>query len=74
MPIYEYECAICKEKIERILSISELEQIEIKCLKCENIMRRIISQSYFQLKGSGWYKDGYSTPKHVTSGDPINET
>jgi len=30
------------------------------CEKCEEKMRRKISQSSFALKGGGWYKDGYT--------------
>ena len=57
MPLYEYKCDQCNEVTE---SIENWNTKEINCLVCNNIAHRIISLSNFELKGSGWYKDGYS--------------
>jgi len=58
MPMYEYECA-CGNTDEMFFHISEAQDT-IECKKCGKQMKRIISTTSFALKGSGWYKDGYS--------------
>lgn len=60
MPLYEYQCEICSNIDE---SIEKIDTEEIVCLICNNRAKRIISLSNFELKGSGWYKDGYSSDK-----------
>jgi len=53
MPIYEYECKICKRKVEVKESINEPKEI-IKCPKCGILVRsnfeKLISKSTFQIK------------------------
>jgi putative FmdB family regulatory protein len=60
MPIYEYECEQCGP-FEVIQKISD-RPIK-KCETCGNKVRKLVSQSSFTLKGGGWYKDLYATPK-----------
>ncbi len=53
MPIREYQCVICGNKFERL----ELGQDDFskECQKCHSKeIKRIISNSSFRLKGSGW--------------------
>jgi putative FmdB family regulatory protein len=61
MPIYEYECAKCGKRFEVMQKISDapLKKHE----NCGGKVERVISPSGFILKGGGWYKDLYSTPK-----------
>lgn len=56
MPIYEYRCEHCGdfEEMQRI-SDPALE----RCPKCRRKVRRLISNTSFQLKGSGWYVTDY---------------
>ncbi|MEN8134390.1 MAG: zinc ribbon domain-containing protein [Thermodesulfobacteriota bacterium] len=62
MPIYEYECQSCQEVIEIWQSLAD-DQVS-SCPSCEGSLKKIISMSSFQLKGGGWFADGYSnTPK-----------
>lgn len=58
MPIYEYECQSCQEVIEKWQSLAE--QPLATCPSCSGPLKKLISQSSFQLKGGGWYADGYS--------------
>lgn len=58
MPIYEYECQSCQEIIEIWQNLSD-EQVT-SCPSCEGPLKKIISMSSFQLKGGGWFADGYS--------------
>ncbi len=58
MPIYEYECAACGRIEEAIQKFSDRPLT--KCSRCSGKLHRLISQSAFHLKGSGWYADGYA--------------
>jgi putative FmdB family regulatory protein len=57
MPIYEYRCEHCGdfEETQRI-SDPPLQ----RCPKCRRKVRRLISNTSFQLKGSGWYVTDYA--------------
>lgn len=61
MPIYEYECQSCQEITEARQSISEAPLST--CNSCGGPLTKLISQSSFQLKGGGWYADGYAGGK-----------
>lgn len=52
MPIYEYECQKCGtfEASQRIT-----DKPLAKCPTCKSKVKRLISNTSFQLKGSGWY-------------------
>jgi len=59
MPIYEYDCAGCGARFERIQRISEPDPEA--CPTCQAPgPRRRISESAFHLKGSGWYVTDYA--------------
>jgi putative FmdB family regulatory protein len=59
MPIYEYQCAACQRTFEAWQKASEAP-IK-KCELCGSPkVSKIISQSTFHLKGSGWYVTDYS--------------
>ena len=59
MPIREYKCKDCGNYIEVIQGINE-KPLE-KCDKCGGKLEKLISNSSFVLKGSGWYKTDYSS-------------
>lgn len=55
--IYEYECPNGhKQDLRR--KVAERDD-PADCAVCGGPMRRMISRGHFELKGSGWYKDGY---------------
>src|SRR3989338_3450758 len=54
MPIYEYECLSCTEVHEKIQKFAD-EQLTI-CPKCGGKLKKLISNTSFVLKGTGWYK------------------
>lgn len=58
MPIYEYECQSCQQIIEARQSLADPPLTT--CPGCQGELCKIISQTSFQLKGGGWYADGYS--------------
>jgi putative FmdB family regulatory protein len=57
VPIYEYECGKCGvfEQSQRIT-----DPALTKCPTCRRKVRRLISSTSFQLKGSGWYVTDYA--------------
>lgn len=59
MPIYEYECTKCGHQTEVLQKFSD--QPLTKCGLCKGKMRKIVSQSTFHLKGSGWYVTDYAS-------------
>jgi putative FmdB family regulatory protein len=59
MPVYEYECSDCHKvfEVQQKLSDAPLSV----CPECDGSVRKLMSMSSFQLKGGGWYADGYSS-------------
>ena len=57
MPIYEYRCENCGdfEEMQRIT-----DPPLSRCPKCRRKVHRLISNTSFQLKGSGWYLTDYA--------------
>ena len=62
MPIYEYECKSCENvfEVQQRMTDKPLK----KCPDCSGEVKKLISATSFQLKGSGWYADGYSGPSN----------
>lgn len=62
MPIYEYKCKACNREFEYQQRMSDPDKTD--CEACgASALERLISRTAFQLKGSGWYKDLYSSSK-----------
>jgi putative FmdB family regulatory protein len=57
LPIYEYQCTNCGRTVEEMQRITD-EPLQ-KCPSCKGKLRRLISLSSFQLKGTGWYATDY---------------
>ena len=66
MPIYEYECTSCCKVIEVIQRMTE--DPLTNCPDCSGPVSKLVSKSSFQLKGGGWYADGYSSKSSNGSG------
>jgi putative FmdB family regulatory protein len=64
MPIYEYRCDKCGKEFEAWQKFSDAP-IET-CESCGGHASKMISQSSFILKGSGWYVTDYGN-KHTSS-------
>jgi putative FmdB family regulatory protein len=62
MPLYEYACAGCGDEFEVEQRITD-EPVK-SCPACwSRKVRRLISQTSFVLKGSGWHADLYSSKR-----------
>jgi len=59
LPLYEYKCSACGHRAELL---QKVDSPPPKCSRCPARMSKLISRSSFILTGSGWYKDGYSSP------------
>jgi putative FmdB family regulatory protein len=57
MPLYEFECNLCRERIELIQKFSDPPYEH--CPKCGGTMRKLASAPAIQFKGSGFYKTDY---------------
>lgn len=57
MPIYEYQCVKCGifEATQRIT-----DNPLTRCPTCKSRVKRLISNTSFQLKGTGWYITDYA--------------
>ncbi|OGQ89444.1 MAG: hypothetical protein A2289_07510 [Deltaproteobacteria bacterium RIFOXYA12_FULL_58_15] len=58
MPIYEYECGKCGEVFEVFQKLSDPPPKTHTCGSRK--IRRIMSQTSFILKGTGWYVTDYA--------------
>lgn len=58
MPIYEYQCQSCGERIEVMQRMSDPPLGT--CEECGGEVRKLISAPAFQFKGSGWYVTDYA--------------
>lgn len=65
MPVYEYECPACEKVFEVQQRISD-DPLST-CPDCGGEVKKLVSMSSFQLKGGGWYSDGYSSPAEKTA-------
>ena len=57
MPIYEYRCEDCEQLFEEWQS--GFEEKALDCPMCGGRAGRIMSNTSFVLKGSGWYTTDY---------------
>lgn len=66
MPIYEYECTACNHQFEKLQKVSDDAPPCPKCGSAE--IRKRVSRTTFQLKGTGWYVTDYKkTPGSMAS-------
>ncbi len=59
MPVYEFECTN-GHVTEKLVAMGTKHT---QCKKCKKNAKKILSACSFELKGGGWYADGYSSTK-----------
>ena len=64
MPLYEYECTQCGQRIEKIQKFSDSPLTT--CEKCGGKLEKLISSSAIQFKGTGWYVTDYAHKSATT--------
>ena len=65
MPLYEYQCLKCNQRIELIQRHSDPAPTE--CEKCGGEMKKLHSAPAIQFKGSGFYKTDYASGSAAAS-------
>ena len=61
MSIREYKCENCEHTFEDITQIGDTSDPLIDCPECkEPKLKLVMGVSSFQLKGTGFYKPGFS--------------
>lgn len=58
MPLYEYQCAKCGKRTEKIENVSGPHLK--KCPHCGGKVERLLTAPAIQFKGSGWYVTDYA--------------
>lgn len=66
MPLYEYECAACHRRTEKIQKFSDAPLTV--CPHCGGTLEKLIHAPAVSFKGGGWYADGYGNAKPNASG------
>ena len=64
MPLYEYRCTSCGERIEVLQHLGAAPIAE--CPSCGGVLVKLISASALQFKGTGWYVTDYGH-RHTTA-------
>jgi putative FmdB family regulatory protein len=67
MPIYEYECNGCGKRHEIMQKITDSPLT--KCPDCGAELKKVISNTSFVLKGTGWYMTDYASNKRSPSAE-----
>jgi putative FmdB family regulatory protein len=65
MPIYEYQCTRCGNVEEAFQRFSDKPLT--RCRQCSGKLHKLISNSTFHLKGSGWYVTDYANKSNKSS-------
>lgn len=60
MPVYEYRCVRCNEEFEVMQRITDNPLST--CKLCGGELKKLITNTSFVLKGSGWYVTDYPSP------------
>src|SRR6476620_5946329 len=66
MPIYEFECRACRQRFEKLQSISD-DPIRV-CPTCGGETRRVLQPVGVIFKGSGWYITDSRKSKSASTG------
>jgi putative FmdB family regulatory protein len=72
MPLYEYQCTQCGERVEIIQRHSDPPPAH--CAKCNGDMKKLVSAPAIQFKGSGWYKTDYASKPAASSSSSSSES
>ncbi|AEA34181.1 FmdB family zinc ribbon protein [Hippea maritima] len=67
MPIYEYECKFCSHRFQLLQKFTD--PAPDVCPNCgkEGGIKKLVSQTSFELKGSGWYVTDYKSSNLASS-------
>lgn len=69
MPVYEYGCMKCGKKHEIMQKFSDAPMAV--CPDCGGEVKKLISNTSFVLKGTGWYVTDYADKKSPDKGKSV---
>ena len=69
MPIYEYKCEKCEKEHEVMQKMTE-KPLTV-CQSCGGRLKKLISNTSFVLKGSGWYVTDYADKNRKSSANEV---
>jgi putative FmdB family regulatory protein len=72
MPLYEYQCTGCGERTEILQRVSDPPYTH--CPKCGAEVKKLISSSAIQFKGSGFYKTDYASTSTAKPAESKSES
>jgi putative FmdB family regulatory protein len=67
VPLYEYKCAKCGQRFEKIEKVDA--PVRRKCAACGGRAERMLASPAIQFKGTGWYITDYARQTSPASGD-----
>ncbi|OSS43008.1 hypothetical protein DESAMIL20_116 [Desulfurella amilsii] len=67
MPIYEYKCSDCGKTIEFMQKMGAKAPSACPSCGAINSLKKLISHTSFELKGSGWYVTDYKNNSKPTN-------
>lgn len=67
MPIYEYRCSVCGETIELMQKMGAKAPKTCPACGAVNTLKKLVSNTSFELKGSGWYVTDYKNNTKPTT-------
>lgn len=67
MPLYEYECEVCRQRFEKIRKFSD-PPLEVCPLCGKSPVRKLLSSPAIQFKGSGFYITDYAKKSSSEAG------
>ncbi len=67
MPIYEYKCTKCNQQFEVMQKMSDAPITN--CSVCGGELKKLITNTSFVLKGSGWYVTDYPSADRKKAND-----
>ncbi len=71
MPIYEYQCEKCGGfEVTQKITENPLK----RCPTCKGKVKKLISNTSFQLKGTGWYITDYGRKDRVSTEKKAGKT
>lgn len=75
MPIYEYQCQQCGQRLETMQKLSEAPLRD--CPQCgAPALSKLISRAGFRLKGGGWYETDFKAgnKRNILGAPGANDT
>ena len=70
MPIYSYHCKACDGTFKTLAKMSDPAPTRCDLCQAEGLLTKQLSRTSFQLKGGGWYNEGYSGASNQSASTP----